>query len=496
LDKGNAVSALASCEKQLEISPNDSETWRLLARAALEVGNVERVIDACEFLSADTLLASDYDVLARALAKVGRFDEAERAHANAIECEPDNPSLSQSRIRTLAARHGSAGGYLGRENSAWVAQFTARAAARQERPATAADTDRPLRIAYIGGELYTGPMVELLTPILAAHDAKHFLPFGYTASKCYDMASESLSLKCLRWTKINGVDPVTVGEILRGDGIDIAVDLSGHGIGSQLHMLAQHPVPVCVSWPLIAHPGGAGFDHLLTCETLVPLDQDAGEVAKAVHRLPAAHLAHRPIDAPEAITALPALNQPHVTLGVMAPLAHISETCVKDWAEILADVPNGRIVVANVERLGDPAVTRIYEMATAAGIRDRVDVADLESADLIGYGFFDYFDVLLDPQPNSGFLETSRALWMGVPVLAIAGEGYLGRQAAAALDAAGKPEWVFNTNQARAAGIADLVSDLGQLADLRGKLRNDVARSALCDVRGFTRALEQAFRAM
>jgi tetratricopeptide (TPR) repeat protein len=135
-DKGNAVSALASCEKQLEISPNDSETWRLLARAALEVGNVERVIDACEFLSADTLLASDYDVLARALAKVGRFDEAERAHANAIECEPDNPSLSQSRIRTLAARHGSAGGYLGRENSAWVAQFTARAAARQERPAT------------------------------------------------------------------------------------------------------------------------------------------------------------------------------------------------------------------------------------------------------------------------------------------------------------------------------------------------------------------------
>lgn len=496
LEKGNAVYALASCEKQLELSPEDDESWRLLASAALEVGNIERVIDACEFLNAGTLLANDYDVLARAMAKVGRFDEAEQAHSNAIECAPDNPTLTQSRIRTLAARYGNTGGHLERANSDWVAQFANPAETPQQSQPRAAVKDRPLRIAYIGGELHTGPMVDLLTPILAAHDAKHFLPFCYAANERYDMASENLAVKCLRWTDIHGIDTLTIGQILRGDGIDIAVDLSGHGIGSQLQMFAQHPVPVCVSWPITAHPAGAGFDYILASESLAPVDQDAGGVAKAVHRLPAAHLAHRPSDAPETIASLPALRHPHVTLGVMTPLAQIGEVCVKDWSEILDHVPNGRVVVANTERLGNSAATRIYEMATAAGIRDRVDVADLEGNDLNGYGFFDHFDIMLDPQPNSRFLETCRALWMGVPVLAIAGSGYLGRQAAAALSAAGRMEWVFETNQARTAGIADLVADLDRLAQLRSGLRAEIAVSALCDVRSFTRALEQAYRAM
>jgi hypothetical protein len=55
---------------------------------------------------------------------------------------------------------------------------------------------------------------------------------------------------------------------------------------------------------------------------------------------------------------------------------------------------------------------------------------------------------------------------------------------------------VFDTNQARAAAIAELVADLGHLADLRAGLRDKISATALCDVAGFTRALEQAYRAM
>ena len=496
LNSGNADGALAACEKQLELTPKDEDTWRLLARAALEVGNIERVLDACEFLSADTLTANDYDVMARAFAKVGRFDDAERAHLNAIEDDPEDPILSQNRIRTLAARHGNTGGYLDRENDAWAERFAPMADSQQMHPPAARTSDRPLRIAYVGGELHAGPFADLLTPILGLHDSSQIRPYCYAANWRYDMASENMALHCARWTDIHGIDPVTVAEILRGDGIDIAVDLSGHGPGSQLPMFAQRPAPVCVSWLGTALPAGAGFDYLLASEPLVPGGAPNCKTATTVYRLPATHLAHRPLDAPEIVTPLPAGSQPHVTIGVMAPLGQLGEACVRDWSEILAAVPNARIVIANVERLDDAAVHRINEMAADAGIRDRIGVATLDDIDPSGYGFLDHFDLLLDPQPNSRFLETCRALWMGVPVFATAGVGYLGRQAAAALAAAGKPEWVFETNQARAAAIAELVADLDHLADLRAGLRDKVAATALCDVAGFTRALEQAYRAM
>lgn len=496
LADGDAASALASCEKQLEVTPKDSDVWRLLARAALEVGKIERVLDACEFLRADPLLANDHDLLARALAKVGRFEDAEQAHLNAIAGEPDNPSLSQSRIRTIAAQYGNTGGHLERENDAWVARFAPQTDTPIKRRPSAVEGDRPLRIAYVGGELYAGALADLLTPILASHNTSQYQTYCYAANARYDMASENMAKHCTRWTDIHGVDPVTAAAILRGDDIDIAVDLSGHGPDSQLQMFAQRPAPVCVGWLGAALPAGAGFDYLLSCEPLAPLKNDIEETAPTIFRLPATHLAHRPHDAPEVITPLPALNQSHITIGVMAPLAELGEACVRDWLEILDHVPNTRIVVANVEKLDATAVHRLNDMTVAAGIRDRIDVADLEQIDPNGYGFFDYFDLVLDPQPNSRFLETSRALWMGVPVLAIAGTGYLGRQATAALSAAGRPEWAFDTNQARAAGIADLVADLGKLADLRVTLRDQISASALCDVAGFTRALEQAYRAM
>jgi protein O-GlcNAc transferase len=500
LGKGDAVNALVAGEKQLELTPQDTDTWRLIARAALEVGNIGRVFDACEFLKTEPLLANEYDVLARALAKVGRFDEAEQAHLNAIKREPDNSSLSQSRIRTLAARYGDTGGHLERENNAWATKYASPADAPIKREPSATNRDRPLRIAYVGGEFHAGPVADLLTPILASHDTKRVHAYCYSANARYDMASENMARYCIRWTDIHGVDPVTAGEILRGDGIDIAVDLSGHGPESQLQMFAQRPAPICVSWLGTALPTGAGFDYLLASEPLVPLDEnadeDTGATAQTIYRLPATHLAHRPAGAPETITPLPARTQPHITIGVMAPLAELGQACVQDWTEILDHVPDARIVIANVKRLDEPAVQRLYEIAGAAGIRDRVDVADLEQIDPDGYGFFDYFDIMLDPQPNSRFLETCRALWMGVPVLAVAGTGYLGRQASAALFAAGRSEWIFQTNQARAAGVADLVADLDRLAGLRTSLRDEVSALALCDVVGFTRTLEQTFYAL
>ncbi|NKB48440.1 MAG: tetratricopeptide repeat protein [Alphaproteobacteria bacterium] len=497
LEKGNAADALALCEKQLELTADDIDTWRFLARAAQEVGNIERVLDACEFLSAEEdLSADDYDVLARALAKVGRFADAEQAHRNAIEHEPDNPSLSQSRIRTLAAQYGNTDGHLDRENSAWVAQNLVTTASPSQAPTPAAVGERPLRIGYVGGELYGGPLADLLAPILTLHDPKRVKIYCYAANARYDTASESLANKSARWTDIHGVDPLTVAQILRGDGIDIAVDLSGHGPDNQLRMFAQRPAPICVSWLGTALPAGANFDYQLASEALLPASEPAGDSAANVYRLPKTHLAHRPFNAPEMVAPLPARMQPHLTLGVMAPLAQLGETCVRDWAEILAAIPNARIVVANVEGLKDAAVHRLHELAATMSIRERIDVADLENLDPDGYGFFDHFDLMLDPQPNSRFLETCRALWMGVPVLAVAGTGPLGRQAADALSAADRLEWVFDSTQARIAGISDLAGDLGALADLRAGLRDEIATTALYDVAGFTRSLEDAYHAL
>jgi predicted O-linked N-acetylglucosamine transferase (SPINDLY family) len=85
---------------------------------------------------------------------------------------------------------------------------------------------------------------------------------------------------------------------------------------------------------------------------------------------------------------------------------------------------------------------------------------------------------------------------MGVPVITLAGGHHAARLGASLLDAAGHPEWVAEGPDDLAAIAARLGTDLKGLAALRARLRDDVRRSALADVAGFTECLEDAYRAM
>ena len=87
-------------------------------------------------------------------------------------------------------------------------------------------------------------------------------------------------------------------------------------------------------------------------------------------------------------------------------------------------------------------------------------------------------------------------------IRSMATRGYLGGLARASndaidlLDAAGYGEWLAESPEEITEIALGLGADLGALADLRGRLRDEVAGSALADVEGFTRCLEDAYREM
>ena len=83
----------------------------------------------------------------------------------------------------------------------------------------------------------------------------------------------------------------------------------------------------------------------------------------------------------------------------------------------------------------------------------------------------------------------------GVPVIALLGERMIARQSAALLHAAGHPEWIAATPDAYVALAARLAGAPDYNAT-RDALFRGFPATALCDVRGFARVLERAFRAM
>jgi protein O-GlcNAc transferase len=85
---------------------------------------------------------------------------------------------------------------------------------------------------------------------------------------------------------------------------------------------------------------------------------------------------------------------------------------------------------------------------------------------------------------------------MGVPVVTLRGDRFVGRVGESVLTTLGLGELVAASPAAYLSTTIDLAADVTRLAALRAELRQRLVASPLCDARAFARDLESAFRAM
>ena len=109
---------------------------------------------------------------------------------------------------------------------------------------------------------------------------------------------------------------------------------------------------------------------------------------------------------------------------------------------------------------------------------------------------YNRIDIGLDTFPYNGTTTTCEALWMGVPVVTLEGDRHAGRVGVSLLNQVGLTELIAKTPEEYVQIAVDLAKDTYKLANLRASLRPRMAASPLCDGKGFTRTLEQAYREM
>jgi predicted O-linked N-acetylglucosamine transferase (SPINDLY family) len=102
----------------------------------------------------------------------------------------------------------------------------------------------------------------------------------------------------------------------------------------------------------------------------------------------------------------------------------------------------------------------------------------------------------LDPFPYHGTTTTCEALWMGVPVITLAGQTHVSRVGVSLLTNLGLPELIAQTPEEYVRMAVDLANDLPRLSHLRSTLRQRMEQSPLMDAPRFARHVEAAYRQM
>jgi predicted O-linked N-acetylglucosamine transferase (SPINDLY family) len=103
-------------------------------------------------------------------------------------------------------------------------------------------------------------------------------------------------------------------------------------------------------------------------------------------------------------------------------------------------------------------------------------------------------DILLDPFPYNGGVTSLDGLWMGVPLVTLAGRLPVSRAGATILISLGLSELIAHSAAEYVEIASRLAADMSKLSELRAGMRARMRQSPLMDRTSFTRGLESLYR--
>ena len=537
--RGYLEAAQSSLMRAHEVSPENMEIIIHLGDTCLELEQADHAL-ACYRKAAeiDPENAVAYNNMGNVYFSLGQFFEAEASYRRAVELQPE-----------FSAAHGNLGcvmkdigqplesikslrraieiapedctvrsnllfiGHLMEDKSPTnlfeEAKAFGKMAARQAKPLERWDNtpnpERPLRIGFVSGDLQFHPVgffIEGVLRALASRNSGKLDIFAYTNNFRVDPATKRIKSHCNHWREVFGRMDNEVAEMIREDEIDILIDLSGHTARNRLSVFAWKPAPIQVTWlGYFATTGVEAIDYLIA-DPWTLLSSEETYFTETIWRLPETRLCFTPPDINVVIRPLPVLSEHKITFGCFNNLNKMNDRVVAVWARVLTEVPNSRLFLKARQLYQSPS-------PSPSPVRDTVmkQFADygIEPTRLVLEGpdvrenylaAYNRVDIALDPFPYTGGTTTAEALWMGVPVLTLAGKDFLARQGVGLLMNAGLNDWVASDPDDYVARAIAHANNIDGLSVLRARLREQVLASPVFDASRFAMHFEEALREM
>jgi protein O-GlcNAc transferase len=540
IDEGNALEDAGHLEEAMRCYDAALRLLPGLARAHLNRGNIllargdpEGALRAyAAAVDRDPVYAAAHFNIGNANIRLGRRDSALAAFRRAIALEPDfaEAEAAQGAVQEELSQLDAAAASYRRalaidpeyfevhsnllflhnyraDQTAGVMLAEARhfgeIAARRARPRATwdnvPDPDRCLRVGFVSGDFREHPagrFAEGVLTALAARARDRLKMYAYSTQSSTDALTARIGVAFQGWYSAAGVSDEALVRRIGEDRIDVLIDLSGHTLHNRLPAFAWKPAPVQATWlGYFATTGIAAIDYLIADPWTLPPGEEAGFIER-IWRLPETRLCFTPPVEREGVTDLPALREGRVTFGCFNHLTKLNDGVIALWAQVLAGVPDSRLFLKSAP-IAEPSLRRnVVERLAARGIgaeRLILEEASAYAQYLAAYG---RVDIALDPFPYPGGATSVEALWMGVPVLTMAGASFVSRQGVGLMMNAGLPEWIAVDGRDYVARAIAHAGDLQRLAALRGGLRKQVLSSPLFDAPRFAGHFEAALRGM
>jgi predicted O-linked N-acetylglucosamine transferase (SPINDLY family) len=269
-----------------------------------------------------------------------------------------------------------------------------------------------------------------------------------------------------------------------------AADLGGHAAGHDRGDRGS-----ASTW--LGYPNTTGVrevGHRIVDSVTDPAPVADALATESLVRLDPCFLCYRPPEDAPALAPLPAPGSPITFVS-----GNSLQKSRRAWPPVgvLDGVPGSRLLLKMTNLIEADLQRDVRARLVSWGLPvDRTQImlsVESRTDHLASYG---QAHVALDTFPYHGTTTTCESLWMGVPVVTLAGDRHAARVSASLLTAVGTPELIAHTEDEFVERAVTLAGDRERLARYRATLRGMVQASPLCDASAFAKRFGDAVLAL
>ena len=488
--------AIATGEACLKRYPN---SYKALVGMASSHDFIQQYEESLQYCKRALIVEPDryeiYANMATTLKNLGRLDEAIATQKKVIEFVPEKAWIYSNMLLTMVYASSVSPEELA-EASRQFGERIADPLIRKRPFQNNRNPNRKLRIGYVSPDFRGHAVTFFLAPVYNC-DKENFEIYAYSRTEKEDHMTEHVKQFFDHWRDIKYLSDEKTADLIEKDKIDILVDLAGHTGNNNLLMFARKPAPIQVSW--LGYPATTGMksiDYRITDPYAEPPGMTEHLNVEELWRLPDIFCAYRAHpNSPAVIDHPPFEDNGYITFGCFNNFTKVTDPVLQTWARILEHVPNSRLLL-EISGIGNEK-TKSETIARLVKQGLPLERLILEQRSTLNqYVLYNKIDIALDPFPCNGGTTSMDTLWMGVPLVTLAGRHFVSRMGVTIMTNAGLPELIAQNIDDYIKIAADLANDRDKLKKLRDGLRDKVAASPVMDQKRFARNMETAYREM
>ena len=348
-----------------------------------------------------------------------------------------------------------------------------------------------IRLGFLSSDIIQGHSITyFLKTVLSNYDKNKFEIVLIISNSKEDQSTENfknLVNETINISKLNNVDAVNKVRKLK---LDFVIDLMGYTSTQRLELFKNRMAKNQIIWMGYCNTTGLeNMDYLIADPNVIHPNEEKFYSENIIY-LPKIWNSHCGFDFERKENPPPFTKNKYFTFGSFNNFDKINPNVVFTWSKILKKINNSKLVLkTSSKRL---ATKRLKELFQNEGVMESVKFIDRAEKFKDHLDNYNLIDIALDTFPYNGVTTSFEAIWMGVPVLTMAGYNFNSRCGESINKNLNMEQLIAKDEDDYIQKVVNLTNNTDDYINIRNSIFIDAIKSPLFNIKDYSKSFFEA----